>query len=246
MLREGMVLRFAVIILGAHCVECFKHQIDRSRTAFSRTPPLYSLSSILSLTTVVSPVKTMDELQAVSKFFIGAFFTLDESTAVRTRLEEEQVADWKRRFINEDENLSTLFVAKDFGKIVGCISVSCKPYSTLGSDGEPYDPRNPNARPKRDKAALVPIIANLAVGKQSRRRGIGEKLIKKCEALSKTRGYEEIVLAVESSNSAAEKLYKKCGFSVLWRQMKADKISVTESRIISSKTLNTAMVKKIR
>jgi len=54
-------------------------------------------------------------------------------------------------------------------------------------------------------------ITNLAVSGAYRRRGIGEALI---EALCGIDGTERILLDVRVSNTAARRLYEKCGFKV--------------------------------
>ena len=51
-------------------------------------------------------------------------------------------------------------------------------------------PRNPNAVPR-------PIMANLVVGRDNRKRGIGKALIKEAEAKAKKWGYNEILLLVD-------------------------------------------------
>ena len=101
-----------------------------------------------------------------------------------------QYLDWKQRFgsLRRSEE-AQLFVAREFGKVVGCASVSATPYSALGLSSTP---RSKGQQPKRDKQAKVPIIANLAVRKRSRRRGIAEKLMGKCESEARRWGYQEV------------------------------------------------------
>lgn len=54
-------------------------------------------------------------------------------------------------------------------------------------------------------------ITNLAVSENHRRMGIGELLITR---LCETDGLERVLLDVRVSNTAARRLYEKCGFSV--------------------------------
>ena len=53
-------------------------------------------------------------------------------------------------------------------------------------------------------------ITNLAVSGAFRRQGIGERLI---DELCRTDGLERILLDVRVSNTAARRLYEKCGFT---------------------------------
>ena len=57
-----------------------------------------------------------------------------------------------------------------------------------------------------------PYIANLAVGKPYRRRGIASKLLKHCERTAQSWGFTEIYLHVLDNNSQARQLYGNCGY----------------------------------
>ena len=122
------------------------------------------------------------------EFFLG---NVDTSARVRDQLSRDQLRDWEKRY-GSGRSEAALYVAKDFGKIVGCVSVSASPYRELGSDGRPRDPKNPNRVPKRDKQAKVPVLANLVVARSARRRGIAAKLARKCDNMAKKWGYEEV------------------------------------------------------
>lgn len=55
-------------------------------------------------------------------------------------------------------------------------------------------------------------ITNIAVSEKYRRRGCGEKLVKKLIEYAKTAQLAFLTLEVGKSNYAAIKLYEKCGF----------------------------------
>ena len=61
-------------------------------------------------------------------------------------------------------------------------------------------------------AADTADIGNIAVAENYRGGGIGTALVQKLCEKAKTRGAEKVFLEVRVSNSAAMKLYLKCGF----------------------------------
>lgn len=58
-------------------------------------------------------------------------------------------------------------------------------------------------------------VSDVAVSKNERRRGIGEKLLEECEKICREKGCSFLSLEVRKSNKAAISLYEKCGFVVL-------------------------------
>ncbi len=88
----------------------------------------------------------------------------------------------------ENEN-SVFLCAKTDGKIVGYIGASFV----------------------LDEA----YISDIAVTKEKRRKGIGEKLLEECEKACRENGCSFLSLEVRKSNEAAKALYEKRGFSVL-------------------------------
>lgn len=57
-------------------------------------------------------------------------------------------------------------------------------------------------------------ITNVAVWEEFRRRGIGRMLIREIQKLAARRGIRSIYLEVRESNTAAQAVYEKTGFSV--------------------------------
>lgn len=63
-------------------------------------------------------------------------------------------------------------------------------------------------------------IANIAVSPDHRRKGIGEKMLKRILLEAKERGCTSIILSVRESNQAAINLYTKFGFVEAGRRKK--------------------------
>jgi len=75
-------------------------------------------------------------------------------------LEADQYADWVQRYgsnQNVFKNQQCLFVARDFGRIVGTASVAATPYGKLGRNGRSRAGRSAEEMKasKRDSSALV-------------------------------------------------------------------------------------------
>ena len=67
---------------------------------------------------------------------MGAFWGANTPTgelgeSERQQLELDQLRDWERRYGPEADGNGVLLVAKDFGKTVGCVSVSVGSYSRI-------------------------------------------------------------------------------------------------------------------
>lgn len=62
-----------------------------------------------------------------------------------------------------------------------------------------------------------PVMSNLAISPNYRRRGLAEDLVKSCENIARKEwGFENCYLYVEGQNIPACKLYEKLGYSVIW------------------------------
>jgi GNAT superfamily N-acetyltransferase len=186
------VLVFTFLVQSVAALTCTFRKFDFQST--KRISKRQVPTAFFNLATV-SPVRNDDEISEASSFFVDAFFSASTmSTESREKLVYDQYADWVSRYGSgkASNRNGVLLVAKEFGRIVGTVSVAEAPYSSLGSSGETYDPRQPELFKRRDRNALVPILSNLAVSRKARRRGIGEKLAAKCESLARKWEYDEV------------------------------------------------------
>ena len=70
---------------------------------------------------------------------------------------------------------------------------------------------------KSQIATTAPLMSNLAVGREFRRKGIAEKLVTEVERIVQYEwGYNDCYLYVEERNRAAVKLYQKLGYKKQW------------------------------
>lgn len=117
--------------------------------------------------------------------------TKDDVHAVALLEKECFSSPWSETSLLESlENEASVFLcAKTDGKIVGYIGTSVV----------------------LDEA----YVSDIAVAKNERRKGIGEKLLEECEKICREKGCSFLSLEVRKSNEAAKALYEKRGFCVL-------------------------------
>ncbi len=64
-------------------------------------------------------------------------------------------------------------------------------------------------------------LSNLMVALPHRRKGLGADILGKVMIEARRAGAEELILDVDTMNSPAVNLYKKCGFEILQRREKS-------------------------
>lgn len=99
-----------------------------------------------------------------------------------------------------------------------------------------------------DGTISAPLMSNLAISKQYRRRGLAEELVKSAESIARKEwGYDECYLYVEKRNVPAIKLYKKMGYKTLWEDENATTLvpSVDGRGVVNGKTTIVCMKKKL-
>ncbi|KAJ1450600.1 acyl-CoA N-acyltransferase [Pelagophyceae sp. CCMP2097] len=147
----------------------------------------------------------------------------------RKKLKRDQSDEFKRRYGGSaGRRKSALFVARD----AGGASVGCAGIELDGAAGD---------------ESIIPIMSNLAVGPAGRRRGLGSKLVRACEAKAKDWGYDTLGLIVEERNAGAFKLYSKLGYSVLSKDdAAATLVPLADGRIASRTTTTLSMVRSLK
>jgi ribosomal protein S18 acetylase RimI-like enzyme len=150
-------------------------------------------------------------LLEASDFFVDAFWVgkvgggaTRLSDRQRRTLSTTQFMEFRGRYAGITRGRSELVVCKlQNGEVIGCagVEVSNIPKGNLKG-------------PTVDRA---PLMSNLAVSRNYRRKGIGELLVKEVERISRYEwGFDDCYLYVEERNSAAVKLYQKLGYRKVW------------------------------
>lgn len=133
-------------------------------------------------------------------FFVDSFWsdkaeTGSLTTGQRSTLLRRQEAEFRNRYGTSRNGKLVVARMKNLGDVVGVAGVEIADV-TAG--------KNP--------MSSVPIMSNLAVGKQTRRRGVGGKLISGVENIVRGWDSDWLYLYVESTNRKAIKLYRKKGY----------------------------------
>ncbi|CAM9349345.1 unnamed protein product [Scytosiphon promiscuus] len=168
-------------------------------------------------------VVTDETIPETAEFFVENFWEDEVAPSQKRSLVRELVTDYRRRYgslMGKRKLESMLLVARGKqGQIVGCIAVEVSVCM-----GERVGVKARGISANAEGAELRPILANLAVARSERRKGLAKRLVKQCEDTCKEWGYDEILLLVEENNTRARRLYAKLGYKMLFRDTKAKKI----------------------
>lgn len=98
-----------------------------------------------------------------------------------------------------------------------------------------------------DGSITGPLMSNLAIGRQYRRKGLAEDLVRAAENVARKEwGYDDCFLYVEKRNTPAIKLYQKLGYRTIWEDPSANTLLPTsDGRIVNGKTTIVCMKKKL-
>ena len=95
------------------------------------------------------------------------------------------------------------------------------------------------------KTQSGPLMSNLAVGREFRRKGIAEKLVKEAERLVRYEwGYDDCYLYVEERNKAAVKLYRKMGYKKMWVDKEATTLLPSTNGKLQNSSTNIVCMRK--
>ncbi len=139
-------------------------------------------------------------------------------------LKNSQSAEFRKRYGMKlgNDRRAELLVCKNesSGDIYGCAGIEVSKISTTNGRSVDFP---------------APLMSNLAVGKNYRRRGLAEDLVKAAEEMAlKEWGYGECYLYVEKKNTPALKLYKKLGYKVQWEDDTATSLTPTAKGNVTS------------
>lgn len=237
--------------------------------AFSPAPPVLGIGAILFKPRNIKIIKSSDitggdeinnSLTDAGKFFVDAFWTgkiggaKKLSSSQSNSLERQQIMEFKKRYYKPsssksgsprlpgnyagrtssalDSRAELILCLDGKGDCIGCAGVEVEKIKKMdGYDG----------------SITAPLMSNLAISKQYRRKGLAEDLVKAAESIARREwGYDECYLYVEKRNAPAIKLYKKLGYATLWEDDTATTLLPTEDgRVVNGKTTIVCMKKRL-
>jgi len=184
--------------------------------AITHSPRSLPLVALLTLTRL--------ECDSVDEALLSPLSELTASCL----FEEECAADFKRRVLTAAtrEDLGSTYFApgrqqestigrsmlvcaeEEDGRVVGACGLQVLILTPDGRGEEQL-----RTRADWQDARERPLLANLVVASDRRRRGLGRSLMRECEAVAREWSFDEMLLKVEVRNRDAIRLYGECGYS---------------------------------
>lgn len=198
----------------------------------------HTFQSAVQVSRVTNPADAIE----ISEFFVTSFWDAPITKAKqKDQLKSEVYRDLTTRYIGKGGagggasaasaripaatgmGKSALLVAKEGGKVIGCVGLETRviregqvtKFEVVGKGDAPG-------------TSIGPVVANLAVDRMLRRKGIGKKILAECEKIVKGWGFQELWLVVDEKNKAARGLYEKNGYELVARDPRGMKVIPTE------------------
>jgi len=178
-------------------------------------------------------------LLEASDFFIDAFWVgkvgggaNELSDKQRKTLSATQFYEFRSRYAGVARGQSNLILCQlPTGKLTGCAGIEVS--------------RIPDKSLKSLKTQTAPLMSNLAVGREFRRKGIAEKLVTEVERMVQYEwGYDDCYLYVEERNKAAVRLYQKLGYKKLWIDKEATTLLPSANGKLQNSSTNIVCMRK--
>ena len=179
-----------------------------------------------------SPDISIEIYNRINTRGISSFITNERYGNLPNNLYNEMVGmmnkDFSYRRKNCYSNLPfTILLAVKDDNVVGVITIEC-------------DDININ-----EKKENHPIISNLIVSSQMRRKGIAKLLTVRAEKIVKSFAYKNIYLFVNVENIPAIRLYKSRGYKSIGNKKETTRIVFQNNRFRNVECVNIMMKKKI-
>ena len=179
-----------------------------------------------------SPDISVEIYNGVNTKGISSFITNERYGNLPNNLYNEMIGMMDRDFSYRRKNcysnlpFTILFAIKD-DSVVGVITVECY---------------NININEKKENH---PVISNLIVSSQMRRKGIAKLLTVRDEKIAKSFAYKNIYLFVNVENIPAIRLYKSRGYKSIGDKKGATRIVFENNRFRNVECVNIMMKKRI-
>jgi len=144
---------------------------------------------------------------------------------------------------------SSLLLSLQDQEIVGCVGCDCQVLSVGKKRFWAVKPDKSNLPfPGDDGSAeeMACVMSNLAVRRNRRGQGIAKTLVVAAEQNAREWGFDYMYLLVDSENVPAQKLYKKMGYSLFFKQEDATCVASGPVGLKTQDCVNLCMRKKIR
>tara|TARA_Y100000816_G_scaffold201769_1_gene148406 strand:- start:2093 stop:2716 length:624 start_codon:yes stop_codon:yes gene_type:complete len=179
-----------------------------------------------------SPGVSVEIYNGINTRGISSFITNERYGHLPNNLYNEMVVMMDRDFSYRRKNCFsnlpfTILLAIKDDKVVGVITLECDDIII------------------NEKKENHPVISNLIVSSQMRRKGIAKLLTVSAEKIVKSFAYKSIYLFVNVENIAAIKLYKSRGYKSIGNKKEATRIVFQNNRFRNVECVNIMMKKRI-
>jgi GNAT superfamily N-acetyltransferase len=198
----------------------------------------------MTTTRVVGGRASMNVLKEASEFFVDAWWTDKVGGMFKPRqresLEQSQFMDFRGRYAGKSSVGGTpqaeliLCQTQDVG-ILGCAGLEITDIS-MSKPGQVFQDQ---------ETARVPLMSNVAVSIQFRRKGIAELLVSEIERVAFEWGHDNCYLYVDKENFPAVKLYEKLGYRKVWIDTDGKTQFPTANGNFQSRTTSIVCMKKV-
>lgn len=232
-----LLLVLLVILIAHHCCtnDCV---VDGFSVSFGLGAVFFQPKGLITKSTRGD----IPTLLKASNFFVDAFWigkpgggATELSDKQRRSLSTTQFGEFRSRYAGRTRpGQAELVICQlpDTGEITGCAGIEVSPI--------PY-----NNDLKSTKTYNGPLMSNLAVSKQFRRKGIAEKLVKEVERIVRIEwGYDDCYLYVEERNKAGVKLYQKLGYKKMWIDKDATTLLPSTNGKLENSSTNIVCMRK--
>ncbi len=178
-------------------------------------------SSLAPGETIIGSTDDRMDVRRTAEFLTTSMYD-DMPRAQRKELLELEAKDLRNRYeekVGAGRLPSTLILAKEDQEIIGSVGLDCQirnkkrdRFRDLSRDDSLVDFLGQDSREE-----VCVVLANLAVRKDRRGRGLARNLLAFAEEQTLAWGYQELYLLVDSENTPAQALYKSSGFKEMFR-----------------------------
>jgi len=230
-----MTIRYQAPTLMLVICICFLREIDALAPSFGIGGIFFQPKGLVTK----SARGEMRKLQDASTFFVDAFWigkvgggASSLSERQRRSLSVTQFTEFRYRYSESSKGKAELILCElPDGEVVGCAGIEVSPI--------------PDGDLKAPSKIRAPLMSNLAVSRNYRRKGIGELLVKEAERIARYEwGSDDCYLYVERRNTAAVKLYEKLGYRTVWIDRDAKTLLPTDSGKLENAPTEIVCMKK--
>ena len=226
--------------------------LSLSSSSLSSSSSLFSSynNQVLSVLTKqgleLKTASTENDMNQAAAFLASQMYE-DMPNGQRRELQRLEYADLMNRYGGRTgirKYPSALLLAIENEEIIGMVGIDCQLYDAKEKKFTPMKFVTKVYNEESGKK-VVQVLANLAIRRDKRKKGLGRLLVSASSDTAKSFGYEELYLQVDSDNKAAQNLYRKEGFKQIFTDPDATCVVSGQWGLQTKECINLGYVKKV-